>query len=474
MCVSDVGRNGRRAFSHLIARDVPEGFSPTIPARGRRTSNGCAAFARFRIVHASLAASFAPSFLGPNHAFPRDRHVQCNGEGRGPRVPAGLTENEAQRRLRETGPNALPAAERPSIFRRVGRQFKSALIYLLLLALAFDLAAWIHEGARGTPVEALAILAVLLLNAGLGVLQEYRSERALDELEKLSSPHVWVFRDGSLEQRNATELVPGDLVRVEAGDRVPADGIAVRPESLGADESLLTGESLAVEKSDGDALLSGTLIVRGHTKLEVTSTGPRSAMGRLAGTLSQGEPTRTLLERRIEELGRHVGITVGVLSLFIVVGGLAVEGYARFAEVVMFAVAFGVAVVPEGMPAVMTLVLSFGVQRMARANAVVRRLAAVEALGSVTIIASDKTGTLTLNKMVVDALHCSTEHEDEALLALSLANDADHLSEAGDPLEQGSSLSRGAGAPTSQRFGTRTRGSPPARSTRAGSSCARP
>ena len=158
------------------------------------------------------------------------------------------------------------------------------------------------------------------------MLQEYRSERALDELEKLSSPHVWVFRDGSLEQRNATELVPGDLVRIEAGDRVPADGIAVRPESLGADESLLTGESLPVEKSDGDELLSGTLIIRGHTKLEVTRTGPRSAMGRLAGSLSQGEPTRTLLERRIEELGRRVGITVGVLSLFIVVGGLAVEG----------------------------------------------------------------------------------------------------------------------------------------------------
>jgi Ca2+-transporting ATPase len=351
---------------------------------------------------------------------------------------AGLTEDEAQRRWLETGPNALPAAERRSMGRRLVGQFKSALIYLLLLALAFDLAAWIHEGARGVPVEALAILAVLMLNAGLGVFQEYRSERALDELEKLSSPHVWVFRDGSLEQRNASELVSGDLVRLEAGDRVPADGVAVSPESLGADESLLTGESLPVDKSDGDELLSGTLVVHGHTKLEVTRTGPRSAMGKLAGTLSHGEPTRTLLERRIEELGRRVGATVGVLSLLIIVGGLAVEGLARFAEVVMFAVAFGVAVVPEGMPAVMTLVLSFGVQRMARKNAVVRRLSAVEALGSVTVIASDKTGTLTSNKMVVDALHCcSSEHEDEALLALSLANDADHLSEAGDPLERG-------------------------------------
>jgi Ca2+-transporting ATPase len=349
----------------------------------------------------------------------------------------GLTEDEALRRLAEFGPNALPEGKRPSLARRLLRQFKSALIYLLLLALGFDLAAWIHDGAHGFPVEALAILAVLLLNAGLGVLQEYRSERALDELARLSSPRVWVLRDGVLGQRGTAELVPGDLVRLEAGDRVPADGVAIAPESLSADESLLTGESVPVDKSEADELFSGTLIARGHTRLEVTRTGSSSAMGRLAGNLAQGEPGRTLLERRIEELGRQVGWIVGVLSLCIVVAGVAVEGHERFSAVVMFAVAFGVAVVPEGMPAVMTLVLSFGVQRMARRNAVVRRLAAVEALGSVTVIASDKTGTLTSNKIVVDALYTAPEQEDEALLALALANDADHGSEAGDPLERG-------------------------------------
>jgi P-type Ca2+ transporter type 2C len=350
-------------------------------------------------------------------------------------VLEGLSVEEAGRRLAEVGPNALPAQERPSLGRRLVRQFASALIYLLLLALAFDLAAWANDGAHGVPVEALVIFAVLVLNAGLGMLQEYRSERALDELEKLGSPRVWVLRDGAFEQRAASELVPGDVVRLEAGDRVPADGIATKPESLGADESLLTGESLPVDKSDGDELLSGTLVVRGHARLQVTRTGPRSAMGRLAGTLAGGEPAKTLLERRIEELGRRVGIAVGILSALIVVGGLALEGFARFSAVVMFAVAFGVAVVPEGMPAVMTLVLSFGVQRMARRNAVVRRLAAVEALGSVTVIASDKTGTLTSNRMVVDALEA--RREDEAQLALVLANDADHASDAGDPLERG-------------------------------------
>jgi Ca2+-transporting ATPase len=350
---------------------------------------------------------------------------------------AGLSENEAKRRLAELGPNALPAPERPSLLRRLLKQFGSALIYLLLLALAFDLVAWVGDGARGVPVEALVILAVLVLNAGLGVLQEYRSERALDELEKLSSPRVWVFRDGSLEQRNAAEVGPGDVLRLEAGDRVPADGIAAGSESLSIDESLLTGESLPVDKSDGDELASGTLVVRGLAWLEVKRTGGESAMGRLAGALSHIESGKTLLERRIEDLGRKVGVFVGVLSVLIVVAGLAVEGFSRFPSVVMFAVAFGVAVVPEGMPAVMTLVLSFGVQRMARRNAVVRRLAAVESLGSVTVIASDKTGTLTSNRMAVDALFALPQHEDQALLALALANDADHLSEAGDPLERG-------------------------------------
>jgi Ca2+-transporting ATPase len=362
-----------------------------------------------------------------------------------PNAPGGLTEDEALRRLAAVGPNALPSAERPRLARRLVRQLQSALIYLLLLALGFDVAAWIHDGAEGIPFEALVILAILLLNAGLGVLQEYRSERALDELEKLGSPRVWVYRDGALAQRNAREVVPGDLLRLEAGDRVPADGVAVCPESLGADESLLTGESLPVDKGPGDELFSGTLVVRGHTRLEVARTGSESAMGRLAKNLAGGEPSRTLLERRIEALGRRVGITVGVLSLFIVAGGLAIEGIERFSTVVMFAVAFGVAVVPEGMPAVMTLVLSFGVQRMARKNAVVRRLAAVEALGSITVIASDKTGTLTSNQMVVDAL--SSSDEDEALLAIVLANDADHRSEAGDPLERGLvSFARGRGA----------------------------
>jgi Ca2+-transporting ATPase len=357
----------------------------------------------------------------------------------------GLSQAEARERLARFGPNALPEGKRPTFVSRLAAQFRSALIYLLLLALVFDLAAWLYEGAKGTPVEALAILAVLVLNAGLGVAQEYRSERALDELKKLGAPKVWVLRAGTLQRIDAAELVPGDLVRLEAGDRVPADGLAARAESLSADESLLTGESLPVEKPEGAELSSGTLVLRGHCELIVSRTGPSSTMGRLAGSISAIKTGPTPLEAQIDELGAKLARYVAALSVLLLVVGLAVEGLARVSSVVMFAVAFGVAVVPESMPAMMTLALAFGVQRMARQNAVVRRLAAVEALGSVTAIASDKTGTLTLNKLVVDSLHAPDE--EQALLALALANDADAEHDAGDPLERGLvefAISRGA------------------------------
>ncbi len=347
----------------------------------------------------------------------------------------GLSTAEALERLRSVGPNSLPPPPRPSLVRRFARQFASALIYLLLLALALDLCAWVYAGGRGLPVEAFAILAVLLLNAGLGVLQEYRSEGALAELERIGSPRVWVRRDDRLEQVPVVELVPGDLVRLEAGDRVPADGHALRPEALAVDESTLTGESLPVGKSDVAELHSGTLVVSGRTDLVVTATGAASALGRLAHSLAAIQTTKTPLELRVDALGRQLSRYVALLSVALVGVGIAVEGVAHLPAVVMFAVAFAVAVVPESMPAMMTLSLALGVQRMARKNAVVRRLAAVEALGSVTVIASDKTGTLTSNHIVVERLQ--SEKEDEALLALVLANDAEHLTEAGDPLERG-------------------------------------
>ncbi len=317
----------------------------------------------------------------------------------------------------------------------MGAQLKSALIYLLLIALAVDLVAWAIAGAQGVPLEALAILCVILLNAVLGVLQEYRSERALQELRRLGAPRAWVLRGGYFERIDAAAIVPGDVVRLEAGDRVPADGAVRAPETLCVDESALTGESMPVDKSEADRLLSGTLISHGRTSLEVDLTGPRSNMGKLAATLGAIDASRTPLEQRVDDLGRTIARVVAGMCLVMVVAGLAINGFSRPLPILMFAVAFGVAVVPEGLPAMMALCLAFGVQRMARRKAVVRRLSAVEALGSVTVIATDKTGTLTQNQLVVEGLQAAEGREDDALLAMVLANDSDPSSGAGDPLE---------------------------------------
>jgi len=347
----------------------------------------------------------------------------------------GLSSEQAHATLATAGPNALQGKPARSLFARLWAQLRSALIYVLLFALLVDLLAWAIAGAVGVPLEALAIFGVILLNAALGVLQEFRSERALLELEKLGAPRAWVLRDECFEHIDAASIVPGDIVRLEAGDRVPADGVTVQPEALNVDESVLTGESLPVEKSDGDELLSGTLVSHGRALLRVQRTGPVSNMGKLAATLGAIDTSKTPLERRVDELGRRIAQVVGALCLLMVMGGFAAQGFSQPLPILMFAVAFGVAVVPEGMPAMMTLALAFGVQRMARRRAVVRRLAAVEALGSVTVIATDKTGTLTENRLIVEALDVAPGKEDDALCAMVLANDSDPSSGAGDPLE---------------------------------------
>ncbi len=344
----------------------------------------------------------------------------------------GLSSAEAARRLRELGPNRVPAQPRRGLVRRLLRQLASPLIYVLLFAVAFDVATWVRDGT-GWPVEGAVIGAVVILNAALGVLQEYRAENALAELERLASPLAWAFRDGALVRLPAERIVPGDLLRLEAGERVPADGAIGDATGLLVDESVLTGESIPVEKAAGDEVLSGTLVVRGSAQVDVTRTGPASAMGKLAASLGAVTTDRTPLERRLDVLGSRIARWVGAVALVLAALGLFAEGLSRAEDVVLFAVALAVAAVPEGMPAVVTLTLSLGVQRMARRHAVVRRLASVEALGSVTVIATDKTGTLTENRMRVEAL--IADDEAEALRAIVLANDADAGGGAGDPLE---------------------------------------
>jgi Ca2+-transporting ATPase len=347
----------------------------------------------------------------------------------------GLSTAEARERLSRVGPNALPEHAPDPLWRRFVRQFQSPLIYILLFALAFDLGLWSYEGADAWPIEATAIGLILLFNAALGLYQEQRSEAALTRLKALAGAQAWVLRDGRLVRLPSHALVPGDAIRLEAGDRVPADGTLTDARGAMLDESLLTGESIAVDKGDGDEAFSGTLLVRGRAYLEVTRTGRSSAMGRLATMLGDIQAVKTPLERRVDQLGRQIARWVLILAVALGGVGILAEGIARAPAIIIFAVALAVAAVPEGLPAVLTVALALGVERMARHRAVVRRLSAVEALGSVTVIATDKTGTLTESRMDVRTLDASDLPR--ALAAVVLANDADLTTGAGDPLELG-------------------------------------
>jgi Ca2+-transporting ATPase len=347
----------------------------------------------------------------------------------------GLSSAEAAERLARFGRNALPEQVAAPFWKRFVRQFNSPLIFILLFALGFDVGLWLYEGAHGWPIEAGAIGLILLLNAALGLYQEQRSEAALSRLKALAGAHAWVLRDGQFVRLPTDEIVPGDCVRLEAGDRVPADGTLGDPHGAMFDESILTGESVPVDKGPGAEALSGALLVRGKTLLEVTGTGGLSAMGRLATMLGGIELSDTPLERRVNALGHQIARWVLGLAAALCVLGIAAEGLDRAPQMIIFAVALAVAAVPEGLPAVLTITLALGVERMALHRAIVRRLSAVEALGSVTVIATDKTGTLTENRMDVRSLDAS--RLDVALEAVALANDADPSTGAGDPLDLG-------------------------------------
>lgn len=342
----------------------------------------------------------------------------------------GLSDAEAARRLAEAGPNALPEAERESWLHRLGRQFRSPLIYILLFALALELGVWFSDRGHGWPLESVVIGLILLLNAGLGLWQEGKAEAALSKLNTLAAPQALVLRGGEWKLIASRDLAPGDVIRLGEGDRVPADG--VMHGSLSLDESMLTGESMAVDKGDGEEVFSGTLAVSGHATVEITRTGASSALGRVAGMLGGVQAEPTPLERRISVFGKRVARWVVTLAVLIAVGGLLAEGIGRLGPILLFAVAIAVAAVPEGLPAVLTFTLALGVERMARRKAVVRRLSSVESLGSVTVIATDKTGTLTENRMEVQQLDAPSP--ELAIRAFVLANDAS--GNAGDPVDR--------------------------------------
>ena len=321
---------------------------------------------------------------------------------------SGLTNLEARQRLEQFGLNRLPVPPPRSIVARFMTQFDNLLIYVLLISATIT-------ALLGHGTDAAVILGVVVINALVGLIQEGRAERALNAIKAMISPRASVLRDGHRVTIDAERLVPGDIVQIESGDRVPADLRLLRARNLKVDEAALTGESIAVEKSDepvearaalGDRrciVYSGTLVVTGQGQGIVVATGLETELGRISAMLRAVETLTTPLIRQINSFARY--LTFVILGISFVVFALAVwlRSY-PWADAFMTVVGLAVAAIPEGLPAVMTITLAIGVQRMAARHAIVRQLPAVETFGSVSVICSDKTGTLTRNEMTVRSI----------------------------------------------------------------------
>jgi calcium-translocating P-type ATPase len=322
--------------------------------------------------------------------------------------PDGLGAEEARTRLATHGPNRLPAPPGRTLLMRLAAQIHNLLIYVLLGSALVAM-------LLGHSVDALVILAVVVANALIGLVQESRAEDALAAIRTMIDPNASVIRDGRRLPLPADGIVPGDIVLLEAGDRVPADLRLVRARNLRMDEATLTGESVAVEKGiaavSADAALgdrsamafSGTFVASGSGAGVAVATGAATELGRVSSLLSTVQPLPTPLIRQMDRFARQITIVTLAGSAVVFLFAVSLRGYS-VADAFMAVVGLAVAVIPEGLPAVMTITLAIGVRRMAARNAIIRRLPAVEALGSVTTICSDKTGTLTRNEMTVQTV----------------------------------------------------------------------
>lgn len=324
----------------------------------------------------------------------------------------GLTEEEAAARLGKYGPNKLKEGKKKTYLQRFLGQFADVMILILLAAAAVSFVIAVMEGETKGFFEPSLILLIVILNALMGVMQESRAEKALDALKNMSAPHAKVIRGGKEQIIDASGLAPGDIIRLEAGDFVPADARLIKSASLKSEESALTGESVPSEKDEnvkvpdnaplGDCanmVFSGCSITYGTATAVVTATGMDTEMGQIANLLEGAENAQTPLQAKLAQLGRYLGIMALVACAIIFVIGL-VNGIPLL-EIFMTAVSLAVSAIPEGIPAIVTIVLSIGVQRMVKKNALIRRLPAVETLGSASVICSDKTGTLTQNRMTL-------------------------------------------------------------------------
>lgn len=327
----------------------------------------------------------------------------------------GLTDAQVQEKVNEFGLNKLKEKKKKSAFQKFLEQFKDAMIIILLLAAVVSFTLAVIEKVNGKEAEffePLLILLIVIMNAIMGVVQENKAEKALDALTNMSAPHARVIRNGKEVIIDAKNLVPGDIIVLEAGDFVPADARLIRSVSLKSEESALTGESVPSEKDANSEIkenapigdrtnmvFSGCSITYGTALAVVTATGMNTEMGKIASLLANESAQQTPLQQKLAKLGKYLGfIALGVCAIILVIG--LIDKLPPM-EVVMTSVSLAVSAIPEGLPAIVTIVLSIGVQRMVKKNAIIRRLPAVETLGSASIICSDKTGTLTMNRMTL-------------------------------------------------------------------------
>lgn len=344
----------------------------------------------------------------------------------------GLSQGEGARRLAGYGENKLEKAKPPGLLRQVLAQLRDPMILVLLAAAALSFFA----GGGQDWLDTAIILLIVVFNTVISVSQEDNARKALEALEKLAAPRARVLREGVERRLESTHLVPGDILLLEAGDYVPADGRILWAAGLQTDESAMTGESLPVHKRAGDGLppdtplaerknmvIGGTVVTGGRAKVVVTATGMQTEMGKIAGLLLRQGQGETPLQRKMKEVSRVLSLVcVGVCAVMFGVGMLQ---HRDILDMFLTAVALAVAAIPEGLPAIVTIVLAVGVGRMARRNAIIKRLPAVETLGCASVICSDKTGTLTKNQMtVLEVWTPAPAHRDRALTLGTLCGDA--------------------------------------------------
>ena len=337
----------------------------------------------------------------------------------------GLSSAEAQRRLEKFGPNQLASAPPVPKWKKFLAQFQDPLVYLLLAATVISLIAWFIERSHGTagevlPFDAIVIILILIVNAVLGYIQEARAEQAVEALAQMTAPQTFVLRDGKIVHINTADVVPGDIVVLGEGDTVSADGRLFAAASLRIAEASLTGESVPVGKKPdtldsakalGDRtnmIFNGTSVTQGTGRAIVTGTGMNTQVGKIADMLSQTDDEDTPLQKEMTHVSKILGIAVCIIAAVVLVALFITQGFHKMPDdlidSLLLAVSLAVAAVPEGLATILTVVLALGVQRMAKHNAIVKKLSSVETLGSASVICSDKTGTLTRNEMTVERI----------------------------------------------------------------------